>query len=264
VLVVPIKRLSEAKSRLRGAVPGVPHERLALALAQDTVAAAVQCADVFVITSDPLAGPALAQLGARVAPDRPDAGLNAALAYGAEVAARPGRRVGALTADLPSLRAGDLAGALDAAGRRRGFVPDAAGTGTTLLVAGPGERLDPGFGPGSARAHERAGARALPGAATLRRDVDTAADLAAAVALGLGRHTAALLPPGYGAGMQGTVATYDAETRSGTLLLDDGSEIAFPAAAFEASGLRLLRQGQRVRIETEASGQVTRVTLPTF
>jgi 2-phospho-L-lactate guanylyltransferase len=64
--------------------------------------------------------------------------------------------------------------------------------------------------------------------------------------------------------VQGTVATYDPETRSGTLLLDDGTELAYPAEAFAASGLRLLRLGQRVRIDRDDSGQVTRVTLPTF
>jgi 2-phospho-L-lactate guanylyltransferase len=64
--------------------------------------------------------------------------------------------------------------------------------------------------------------------------------------------------------MQGTVATYDGDTRSGTLLLDDGTELAFPAAAFDASGLRLLRIGQRVRIERDATGEIIQVTLPTF
>ncbi|MGW4463249.1 cold-shock protein [Micromonospora sp. NPDC004704] len=62
--------------------------------------------------------------------------------------------------------------------------------------------------------------------------------------------------------MQGTVATYDPQTRSGTLLLDDGTEVAFPATAFDASGLRLLRLGQRLKIEHGASGEVTRITLP--
>ncbi|MEH1014516.1 cold-shock protein [Micromonospora sp. CPCC 206060] len=62
--------------------------------------------------------------------------------------------------------------------------------------------------------------------------------------------------------MQGTVATYDQQTRSGTLLLDDGTELTFPAAAFDASGLRLLRLGQRVTIHRDASGQVSRVAIP--
>ncbi|MEV6690592.1 cold-shock protein [Micromonospora sp. NPDC051196] len=64
--------------------------------------------------------------------------------------------------------------------------------------------------------------------------------------------------------MQGTVATFDAATRSGLLLLDDGTELPFPARAFDASGLRLLRLGQRVRVETDADGGVVRVTLPTM
>ena len=64
--------------------------------------------------------------------------------------------------------------------------------------------------------------------------------------------------------MQGTVATFDRSSRSGTLLLDDGTELAFPAAAFDASGLRLLRLGQRVRVEYGPAGDVSRITLPTF
>jgi 2-phospho-L-lactate guanylyltransferase len=62
--------------------------------------------------------------------------------------------------------------------------------------------------------------------------------------------------------MQGTVATFDAETHTGTLLLDDGTERPFPAAAFERSGLRLLRLGQRVTLETDPQGTISRVQLP--
>jgi cold shock CspA family protein len=62
--------------------------------------------------------------------------------------------------------------------------------------------------------------------------------------------------------MQGTVATYDPQTHAGTLLLDDGTEVPFPAAAFERSGLRLLRLGQRVTIDTAADGAVQRVGMP--
>jgi len=62
--------------------------------------------------------------------------------------------------------------------------------------------------------------------------------------------------------MQGTVATFDAQSQSGTLLLDDGSELAFPAEAFRRSGLRLLRLGQRVVIEADPGGAVRRVSVP--
>lgn len=298
VLVMPVKRLSVAKTRLRGALPGVPHEELVLALAQDTVAAAVRCARVLVVTDDPVAGRALAALGASVAPEGPGPGLNAALSHGADLVTDPGARVAALIADLPALHADELAAALAAAGPGRAFVADAAGTGTTLLVAGRGEPLAPRFGAGSAMAHAGSSARELTEPwPTLRRDVDTAAELAVADRLGLGRRTRSLVhsqslaraqPPvrsqspvraqrarddrcarlgkstRYGAHMQGTVATYDAETRSGTLLLDDGREIAFPGAAVDAAGLRLLRPGQRVRIDHDATGRVVCVTLPAF
>ncbi len=62
--------------------------------------------------------------------------------------------------------------------------------------------------------------------------------------------------------MQGTIATFDQGTRSGTLLLDDGSELAFGAEAFDRSGLRLLRLGQRVSIEAERDGRIHRVLIP--
>ncbi|MFH8445736.1 hypothetical protein ACH4D3_31535 [Streptomyces sp. NPDC018026] len=54
--------------------------------------------------------------------------------------------------------------------------------------------------------------------------------------------------------MQATAYTYDPESRSGQVLLADGTPVPFDAAAFDAGGLRLLRPGQRVRIETEETG----------
>ncbi|MFF6776275.1 hypothetical protein ACFY8W_22315 [Streptomyces sp. NPDC012637] len=64
--------------------------------------------------------------------------------------------------------------------------------------------------------------------------------------------------------MQATAYTYDSETRSGSVLLDDGTPVEFGAEAFEAGGLRLLRPGQRVRIETEGEGTALRITLVTL
>jgi 2-phospho-L-lactate/phosphoenolpyruvate guanylyltransferase len=64
--------------------------------------------------------------------------------------------------------------------------------------------------------------------------------------------------------MQGTVATYDPDYRDGTVLLDDGTELAFDAAAFGASGLRLLRFGQRLRLECDETGRVVRIAIPTM
>ena len=261
-MVLPVKRLAAGKSRLRGAVDGVPHERLALALVLDTAAAALASpavAQVVAVTDDAEAAAALGALGARTVPDPSRPGLNAAVAHGAAL----GAPVAALAGDLPALRPDELSAALAAARAVRRFVADAEGTGTVLLTAPSGDVLDPRFGPDSAAAHAASGARPLDGAwPGLRRDVDTPSDLVTAVALGVGRHTARLL--GYRAGMQGTVATYDPRTRSGTLLLDDGTELAYPPAAFDASGLRLLRLGQRVRVERDGSGTIIKITIPTL
>ncbi|MCX5237902.1 hypothetical protein [Streptomyces prunicolor] len=64
--------------------------------------------------------------------------------------------------------------------------------------------------------------------------------------------------------MQATAYTYDAGTRTGSVLLDDGTPVSFDAPAFDAGGLRLLRPGQRVRIETEGPKDGLRVTLVTL
>lgn len=198
-VVVPVKRLGAAKSRLRGALPAVPHEELALALAADTVRAVRACpavAEVLVVTDDPRVAEEVAAAGARVVAD-PAAGLNAAFRHGA-AAAGPHAAVAGLTADLPALRPAELAAALRAVPTRRpgvrGFVADAPGSGTVLLAAPAGTALAPRFGPDSAAAHAASGALPLRGAwPSLRRDVDTAADLAAAARLGLGPRTSALL-----------------------------------------------------------------------
>jgi 2-phospho-L-lactate guanylyltransferase len=64
--------------------------------------------------------------------------------------------------------------------------------------------------------------------------------------------------------MQGTVSEFDSGTGAGAVLLDDGQRLEFPAAAFAASGLRLLRVGQRVRLDRAPSGAVERVGLVTM
>ncbi|MEU6930336.1 2-phospho-L-lactate guanylyltransferase [Streptomyces sp. 2RAF24] len=198
-LVVPLKPLARAKSRLAPAAAGALRPRLALAFAEDTVAAALACAtvrDVVVVTDDRTAAAALAALGARIVPDVPGGGLNGALAHGARAvrAARPGAAVAALNADLPALRSAELARVLEAAGEfPRSFLADAAEIGTTFLAACSGTELEPAFGGASRRRHLSSGAVEirLGGVDSVRRDVDTGKDLAAALALGVGPRTAA-------------------------------------------------------------------------
>jgi 2-phospho-L-lactate guanylyltransferase len=194
-VVVPAKRLAVAKTRLRPFTDAgpLPHDELVLALLSDTVAAALACtvvAEVVVVTDDPAAMAAVHDLGARTVADAPDRGLNPALEHGAgEVI---GTAVAALSSDLPALRPAELGTALAQARDGRSFVADAAGTGTTLLAA-LGGALRPLFGPGSADAHRASGATQLSGDwPGLVRDVDTEADLRAALALGAGPRTTAL------------------------------------------------------------------------
>ncbi|WP_172382167.1 2-phospho-L-lactate guanylyltransferase [Streptomyces sp. MNP-20] len=198
-LVIPLKPLARAKSRLTPAAGEVLRPALALAFAEDTVAAALASAavrDVVVVTDDVRAGRELAALGARIAPDTPGTGLNAALEHGTAVvrAARPEAPVAALNADLPALRPAELTRALDlAAAFPRAFLPDAAGIGTTLLSGSPGTELRPHFGPDSRARHTASGAveLSLADVDSVRQDVDTGGDLRVALALGVGPRTAA-------------------------------------------------------------------------
>ena len=198
-VLMPVKVLAEAKSRL-AALTGPRRAELALALACDTVTAALGAAPVarvIVITDDQAAKTALAALGALVIPDEPRDGLNAALRHGAaHTAARwPGAGTAALSADLPALRPAELTRALDAAAAApTAFVADAAGDGTTLYTAMPGTPFRPAFGLASRARHAAGGAAelGLDGIPGLRRDVDTPSDLRGAAALGLGPHSAPL------------------------------------------------------------------------
>ncbi|MHC5906255.1 2-phospho-L-lactate guanylyltransferase [Streptomyces sp. S6] len=207
-LVIPLKPLARAKSRLSDTAGDRVRPGLALAFAQDTVAAALAAPavrDVVVVTDDPLAGRELAALDARIVPDVPGAGLNAALRHGEGVvrAMLPETALAALNADLPALRPYELTRVLDAAAEfPRAFLADAAGIGTTLLAATPGHPLLPAFGPDSRRRHRTSGAAelALPDVESVRQDVDTGDDLRAALSLGVGPRTttatARLLIPG--------------------------------------------------------------------
>ena len=193
---MPVKRLAIAKTRLQSYGDAVRQD-LALAFALDVVTAGLACdvvAAVLVVTDDDRAATTLAGAGARVVPDSPDAGLNPALEHGADLLRDEGiGAVATVSADLPCLTAGDLATALAAVQPgRRGFVPDAAGTGTTLLAAPDGVSLAPAYGTASRTGHEAAGALELPAGPGLRLDVDTPDDLQAALALGVGAATRAV------------------------------------------------------------------------
>jgi 2-phospho-L-lactate/phosphoenolpyruvate guanylyltransferase len=69
---------------------------------------------------------------------------------------------------------------------------------------------------------------------------------------------------GYASPVQATVASFDPVTRSGSVLLDDGTELPYSADAFDAGGLLRTRVGQRVRIRTTGSGSALRISFLTL
>lgn len=169
-VVIPVKGTTTGKSRL-GAAPG-----LARAIALDTVAAAVAAADRVIVVTGGDAAPFEA-VGAAVADDA-GGGLNAAALQGIALVTGP---VAVLLGDLPALLPAELSAALAAAeSHDRAMVADADSEGTTLITALRGASHSPVFGLGSRAAHLAAGYIELdvPAASGLRRDVDTAEQLA--------------------------------------------------------------------------------------
>lgn len=195
VVVVPVKPLSRAKSRLAG-LGDEQRRALAESFVLDTVAAALgarRVRAVVAVGDDHRLAARLRALGCETLPDGVSDDLNQTLRLAAaEVVRRwPGARPVALCADLPALTADALDQALAvAAAHEAAFVPDAAGSGTTLYAAAY-DAFHPRFGTGSARAHREDGAVELGDVApALRADVDSPADLGRALLLGVGPATA--------------------------------------------------------------------------
>jgi 2-phospho-L-lactate guanylyltransferase len=195
-VVLPVKGGADAKSRLEHPA----RAELARAFALDAVTAVLACeavAQVVVVTADAAVAREHTVLGAHVVTD-PGTGLVDALRAGAS-AAPAHQPCALLLADLPALRPEDLGTALAACrallndGAAQVVVPDADGTGTVLLAAARPDRLRPAFGSGSAVAHAETAHVLTDVSDRLRRDVDTDAHLEAAVALGVGERTAAVL-----------------------------------------------------------------------
>jgi len=197
VIVVPVKSSDVGKSRLMDAAPD--RSALARALALDTIvaAAAATAVDrVVVVTEDVDIAAAVRRMRAvEVVREGETRGLEAAIATGAAAAGTDVPRA-ALLGDLPALRPFDLDVALEAAEAvERGVVADAEGEGSTLVTARAGATWISAFGEDSFARHKLLGCTPLdvPADSTLRRDVDTAEQLAAASALGLGERTTAVL-----------------------------------------------------------------------
>ncbi len=254
--VVALKRSSVAKSRL-GDLPAPLRQRLAEAMAWDTLTVLQQVVGLVVVVGDDPNLPATLRrrgIRAEVVPEPRPAGMNAALRVGDELLRARGRaRVLACVGDLPASTVQGLQQVLQAAGAhggpRRFYVADHSGIGTAVLLA-DAMPLDPRFQGASAAAHHDSGAVSLTEVAPagLRRDVDSVADVVAVARLGVGGHTAALLDPATGA-----VATYRAVTVAAAdvtaedlaVITDAGVRLRLPAQVRDPR-LRRLRPGQRL------------------
>lgn len=197
-LIIAVKRLAAAKTRLAPVFSARTRENVVLAMLMDTLTAAGRVralGSITVITPDDVAGAAASELGANVIADPTPEGhpdpLNNAIATAEQALAGSYANIVALQGDLPALQTQELAEAIAAARHyRRSFVADRLATGTAALFAF-GSPLDPHFGSNSSARHRSSGAIELTGAwPGLRCDVDTPADLVAARRLGVGAATA--------------------------------------------------------------------------
>jgi len=200
-LIIAVKRLGVAKTRLAPIFSAPTRERVVLAMLLDTIAAAARAPSlrgITVVTPDDAAAESARRLGAEIlydpTPDgHPDPLNNAIVAAESVITSGPDPppNIVVLQGDLPALQTPELAQAIAAArAHRRSFVADRHGSGTSALFAF-GAPLKPVFGPDSARRHRSSGAVELTGPwPGLRCDIDTPEDLAIARRLGVGAATA--------------------------------------------------------------------------
>jgi len=200
-LIIAVKRLSVAKTRLAPAFPAPLREAVVLAMLVDTITAALAARGlehITVVTPDEAAAAAAAELGAEVLDDPTPDGhgdpLNNALSTAEAAVAASVPNIVVLQGDLPALQTYELDEAIAAARtHQRSFVADRHGMGTAALFAF-GTALNPKFGRNSSTRHRESGALELTGAwPGLRCDIDTPDDLAVARRLGVGAATARAL-----------------------------------------------------------------------
>lgn len=199
-VIMPIKSWDGAKSRLHASSEA--RRALAMAFAQDALAAVLGCAGVgrlVVVTSSDEVSAYARSIGAIAIAEPDDSGpdpLGAAIREGARWAVdhQPNAPLAVIPADLPALTSDALDRLLaKAVEHPLAFVADANGDGTTILMSQQPSLLRAGYGPGSAQRHRSYGAVELQAPAGLRRDVDEFHELLEAQRIGVGAHTAAAL-----------------------------------------------------------------------
>ncbi|MDQ1730662.1 MAG: 2-phospho-L-lactate/phosphoenolpyruvate guanylyltransferase [Pseudonocardiales bacterium] len=178
-VVLAVKPLRTAKSRMDGWLSASQRAELVLAMTRDVLLAARGCTAVsrlIVVTPDPQIAQVALEASALVLPETRATGLNAAYRRGRDMVVAEGD--GPLTllmADLAFIRPHDLALALEAVPPNgSAVVRDAAGQGTTMLAARRASEVVPQFGGRSFARHLAGGAVDITAHAEtgLRADVD--------------------------------------------------------------------------------------------
>jgi len=187
--VVPIKATADAKQRLGDAVAPALRPRLALAMAEDVLAAlaASGLTGLIVVTIDEAAAALAARYGAHVFADGARDGQTGAVAAAARRLARDGRgAMLTIPGDVPLVTPEEIAQIVAAHTRTPNFVivPAHDARGSNAILCSPPDAVPLKFGDDSFFPHLDAARRAglepkilrLPG---LGLDIDNPADLAA-------------------------------------------------------------------------------------
>lgn len=189
-VIIAVKNLSTAKSRMAPSLPVSERTQLVLGMLAHTIAVASHAVGVVAVVSPDRTAQEAATGGGALfifddTPEHHPDPLNNALRIAETELRQSVSNLVVLQADLPAVTVPELVGALTAASLHpRSFVADRHGTGTAALI-GMGVELNPLFGSDSARRHRDSGAVELTGDwPGLRCDVDTAEDLAVARSLG--------------------------------------------------------------------------------
>jgi 2-phospho-L-lactate guanylyltransferase len=187
-ILIPIKTLDLAKTRLSNVLDPSERAGLVLAMLRDLLTVLGQCPvdDVWVISADEIVLKLACEFGAKTIREEKSKGYNAAVSAGlleigsgAQVAVLPGDIPLASRADLVKLTSPSVAGVFEIR-----IVPDAAADGTNGLFQSSTDLIAPSFGASSFSRHKRialeSGRRlTVMRLSSLASDIDCACDLQA-------------------------------------------------------------------------------------
>jgi 2-phospho-L-lactate/phosphoenolpyruvate guanylyltransferase len=179
--LVPVKRFSRAKSRLRGLLSADECARLAQAMLRDVLGhlgAADRLDGIAVVSADPEAFAIAKAFGAAVILDPTETGVNQAVQRGLDAFQPSNHRVLVVPADIPFAQPGDFQNVIELLDRTPIVLAPALNDGgTNALAMRSPELLQPQFGEESFAAHRHLARKNRLGCSVLKseaigRDID--------------------------------------------------------------------------------------------